>query len=274
MTATTTAEAGALTLEVETSDTARSVPVVQQTGAVAMNSPAGLMMAAKASGMSLADMREVLALQREWDADQGSKAFAAAMAEFKKESIRVIRNITIKDGPLKGKKHADLFAITDACVEAMAKHGLSHTFRPVETTQTWIKIACCIHHSAGHTKEIEFDGPVDTGPGRNAIQARKSSVIYLERITLLMALGLSESDADDDGRTGGGAPEVDVSAVGNALCDSLLARLEKTATDKEAADLWAEGSKALADAKRQDLYAEFKDCVVKHRTALKKGAHA
>jgi hypothetical protein len=35
--------------------------------------------------------------------------------------------------------------------------------------------------------------------------------------------------------------------------------------------LWAEGSKALADAKRRDLYDDFKESVLAHRKALKNG---
>jgi hypothetical protein len=39
----------------------------------------------------------------------------------------------------------------------------------------------------------------DTGPGRNAIQARGSAKSYLERYTLLAATGTAASDMDNDG---------------------------------------------------------------------------
>lgn len=177
-----------------------------QGGALAEGSPAGIMLTALSRGVPPSDIREMLALQREWDADQARKLHAKAMAGFKSEAVRVVRNVTIKDGPLKGKKHADLFAVTDAATEALSKYGLSATFRVVQDDRDWIKIACCIKHEAGHVEETQFGGPIDAGPGRNAIQARKSTVTYLERITLLLALGLSESDADDDGALGGGKP--------------------------------------------------------------------
>jgi hypothetical protein len=251
-------------------DAARAVPVVQSGGAIAETSPAGIMMAAMSRGMSLADMREVLALQREWDADQARKAFADAMASFKTEAVRVIRNVTIKDGPLKGKKHADLYAITDACVEAMAKHGLSHTFKPLDTTQTWIKLACRIQHRLGYYQDTEFDGPVDTGPGRNAIQARKSSVTYLERITLLLALGLSESDADDDGREGGGDAQAPAGMVVEVVA-GLIDALKKTKTDAEAVSVWDSGKRTLIAMGENgtEPYQEFKGAVVAHRNGLK-----
>ena len=165
---------------------------------------------AAASGPSfdIDKVRGLLEIKERWDANEARNAYNEAFARFKAETVKVIRNVTIKDGPLKGKKHADLFSITDAATDALSKHGLSASWRIVSDERDWIKVACRIKHTAGHFEEVEFGGPIDTGPGRNAIQARKSSVTYLERITLLLALGLAEQDADDDGAGAGerGAP--------------------------------------------------------------------
>lgn len=139
---------------------------------------------------------------RELRAEAARNAYAAAIAAFKAEGVKVIRSKTITDGPLKGKKHADVFGVVDAATEALSKHGLSATWETVQDEKDWIKIACRIKHVAGHSESVAFGGPVDTGPGRNAIQARKSTVSYLERITMELALGLAEADADDDGRGG------------------------------------------------------------------------
>jgi hypothetical protein len=43
----------------------------------------------------------------------------------------------------------------------------------------------------------------DTGPGRNAIQARGSAKSYLERYTLLAATGTAAADQDNDGNGAG-----------------------------------------------------------------------
>lgn len=161
--------------------------------------------AATDPGFSVEKLMALLDVKERWDANEARRLYNEAFAAFKAETVRVVRNITIKDGPLKGKKHADLFSITDACTEALSKHGLSASYRVLEDAKDWIRIACVIKHAAGHSEETSFSGPVDNGPGRNAIQARKSSVTYLERVTLLLALGLAEQDADDDG-AGGGDP--------------------------------------------------------------------
>ncbi len=47
--------------------------------------------------------------------------------------------------------------------------------------------------------------PADTGPGRNAIQARGSAKSYLERYTATAILGLAAQDADKDGAAHGSA---------------------------------------------------------------------
>lgn len=139
---------------------------------------------------------------RELRAEAARNAYAAAIAAFKAEGVKVIRSKTITDGPLKGKKHADVFGVVDAATEALSKHGLSATWETLQDDKDWIKIACRIKHVAGHSESVAFGGPIDTGPGRNAIQARKSTVSYLERITMELALGLAEADADDDGNGG------------------------------------------------------------------------
>ena len=178
-------------------------------GAVVPSQGATLMriIEAAASGpnFDIDKVRGLLEIKERWDANEARNAYNEAFARFKSETVKVIRNVTIKDGPLKGKKHADLFSITDAATEALSKYGLSASWRIVSDERDWIRVACRIKHAAGHHEEVEFGGPIDTGPGRNAIQARKSSVTYLERITLLLALGLAESDADDDGAGAGPA---------------------------------------------------------------------
>ena len=186
---------------------------------------------------------------RELRAEAARNAYAAAIAAFKAEGVKVIRSKTITDGPLKGKKHADVFGVVDAATEALSKHGLSATWETLQDDKDWIKIACRIKHVAGHSESVAFGGPIDTGPGRNAIQARKSTVSYLERITMELALGLAEADADDDGR--GGNEDADDPALdafrAAALngTKALRAHYDKH-TPTEA--FWAKHQRALKEA--------------------------
>lgn len=199
--------------------------------------------------------------EREQRAEAAREAYNEAMAAFKAEAPRVVRSKDITDGPLKGKKHADLFAVTSAVTALMSKHGLTASWVPLEDSEKWIRIECRVKHVAGHSEAVAFGGPVDTGPGRNAIQARKSTSSYLQRLTLELALGLAESDADDDGSGGAGGAANDIGA--------LLADLRETTSDSAAHAFWLANRDALRD--HQPTYDKFKDEVIAHRRALQKG---
>jgi len=144
--------------------------------------PDSLLQIAVERGDSIEVLTKLLDLKDRYDAKLALEAFNTAFAKFKAENVQVMRNKLITDGPLKGKKHAELADVCDAATEAMARHGLSTSWRVVQDDKDWIKVACKVRHAAGHSEETEFGGPIDTGPGRNPIQARKSSVTYLERI--------------------------------------------------------------------------------------------
>lgn len=203
MTATTQAEASAITtLELEPTENARSVPVVQQGGALAASSPAGIMLSALARGVSPADIREMLALQREWDADQARKSFNRAFAAFKAEAIRIVKAKKVGDGPLKGKAYAELFNVVDAVGPVLSAHGLSTSWRLTRDEPGWIEVTCELRHEDGHCDRVSMGGPPDTGGAKNAIQARASTISYLERYTLKAITGVAEGGDDDDGQGG------------------------------------------------------------------------
>lgn len=246
-------------------------PVQQSSGntshALSMLNPDSLIAIAVQRGDSIEVLTRLMDLKDRHDATTARNAFNGAFAAFKAENVQVLRNKLITDGPLKGKKHAELADVCDAATEALAKHGLSVSFRPVLDERDWIKVACKVRHAAGHSEETEFGGPIDIGPGRNAIQARKSSVTYLERITMLLALGLAEQDADDDGAGGAGTPGPEA-----ALMVRLIGEAQATATDAEAATFWKTNNKLLAAWPY--AFEKFKAAVVEHRKALKNGGAA
>lgn len=232
--------------------------------ALALLNPDSLIAIAVERGDGIEVLTKLMDLKDRVRAQTALEAFNAAFAAFKAENVQVLRNKLISDGPLKGKKHAELADVCDAATEALAKHGLSVSFRPVLDERDWIKIACKVRHSAGHSEETEFGGPIDMGPGRKAIQARKSSVTYLERITMLLALGLAEHDADDDGA--GGAS---VAGPETALMHKLIAEAQTTTTDAEAAAFWKAHMRELAEWPY--AFEKFKAAVAEHRKALKNG---
>lgn len=234
---------------------------VMQRQQVALMDPGALLQIAVQRGDGIEVLTKLMDLKDRYDATMARNAFNAAFAAFKAENVQVLRNKLINDGPLKGKKHAELSDVCEAATEAMSKHGLSTSWRVVQDDKDWIKIACKVRHAAGHSEETEFGGPIDTGPGRNAIQARKSSCTYLERITMLLALGLAEYDADDDGASG-----MTKQADETALMGRLVGEAQAIGTSAGALDYWKANAKQLADWPY--AYEKFKQAVAAHRKVL------
>jgi len=142
----------------------------------------------------------VMAMRREFYAEEARKAFNEAFAGFKAEAVRVIRNKTVTDGPLKGKSYAELFTVVNAATEALSRYGLSTSWKLTKDEKDWIEVTCMLRHAGGHCETVSMAGPPDTGGAKSALQARASSITFLERYTLKAILGLAEQGDDSDGR--------------------------------------------------------------------------
>jgi hypothetical protein len=165
--------------------------------------PADLMRVALQSGAGMDVLERFMALQVQWEEREAVKAFNVAFAAFKAEAVRVIKNREVTAGPLAGKKYAELFAVVNAVTPALSLHGLSASWKISIDQKDWIEVTCTIKHSGGHSESVSMGGPPDVGGAKNPIQARASTVSYLERYTLKAITGLSEQDDDTDGKTAG-----------------------------------------------------------------------
>jgi hypothetical protein len=67
-----------------------------------------------------------------------------------------------------------------------------------------ISVTCILSHRDGHSEETTLSGPPDASGNKNAIQAIGSTLTYLQRYSLVQALGLAAAN-DDDGRAAGKA---------------------------------------------------------------------
>lgn len=166
-------------------------------------SPMQMLAQAFQQGMPLETIKELRQIQKEWEADEALRKFNEAFAAFKAEAIVIVKSTTIKDGPLKGKKHATLFDVVGVVTPRLSAYGLSISWKLTKDDPTWMEVTCTLRHAAGHCESVSMGGGPDTGPGRNAIQARGSTKAYLERYTATAILGLAAQDADDDGNGAG-----------------------------------------------------------------------
>jgi hypothetical protein len=210
MSTTTTIDAAGTTVSDPLQETARHAVAMAGTGQVVhqQHQPAtgaGMLMriietAAMRPDMDLARINGLIDVYERWQRREAENAYNAAFAAFKAEGVHVIRNRTIKDGPLKGKSYADAYAWVDGISEAMSRHGLSFSWQILEDARDWIRVECRVRHVLGHSEAVPFGGPPDEGGAKNKMHARASTLSYLERYTLKAVTGLAEEDdeADDD----------------------------------------------------------------------------
>lgn len=218
--------------------------------------PYDLLAMAINQGADLDKLERLMALQERWEATEARKAYDAAFAAFKAEAVTIIKNRKVTDGPLKGKGYAELFAVVNAITPALSRHGLSSSWKLTKDEPQWIEVTCTLKHTGGHTESVSMGGPPDAGGAKNAIQARASTVSYLERYTLKAITGLSEQDDDNDG---------------GASADHWAAAVAEASTEEALKAVTREGSLAFAKAKDVPGYAKFMKSV-QARGAEIKGA--
>lgn len=153
--------------------------------------------------LDVAKLEQLLAVKERWEANEARKAFNEAFSAFKAEAVTIIKNRKVDAGPLAGKKYAELFSVVNAVTPALSKHGLSASWKITKDEKDWMEVTCTVKHVLGGSDSATFSGPPDTGGAKNAIQARASTLTYLERYTLKAVCGLAEEGEDHDGNGGG-----------------------------------------------------------------------
>ena len=151
------------------------------------------------AGGTMEQLNQMMELQDRWEANEARKAYNSAFSDFKAEAVRVIKAKHVTDGPLKGKSYAELYSVVDAVTPALSKHGLGASWKLTKDEPQWIEVTCTLKHILGHSEAVSMGGPPDAGGAKNAIQARASTVSYLERYTLKAVTGIAEGGQDDDG---------------------------------------------------------------------------
>jgi hypothetical protein len=163
--------------------------------------PLSMAMQAMKAGMSIADMKGLLELQKDWEANEARKAYVADMAEFKKNPPDIFKrkqvNFTTRDGDITSYQHATIGDVTSLTVEGLAKHGFSHRWDPKQQDGK-VVVTCILTHRMGHSESTTLEAAPDASGKKNSIQQMASSVTYLERYTLLAAAGLATKDMEDD----------------------------------------------------------------------------
>ena len=224
--------------------------------------PMTMLQTAVARGATMDELGKLMDLQERWERNEARKAYHTAFAAFKAEAVQVIRKTDITNGPLSGRKYADLATAVDAATPMLSKHDLSASWKITKDEKDWIEATCTLTHIAGHSESAAFGGPPDSGGAKNAIQARASTLNYLQRYTFLAVCGLAAKNADDDGS--GGKEEKAVKMPGGQKADFMAAIDECTADNWR--DLW---DKILAASAHADDRDELRTAMTARRKSFK-----
>ena len=142
--------------------------------------------------------------QRKMETLTDERAFAHAMADFYKNPPRIIKNRLaemLKDGrKLYEYNFADLDAYATAAQSALAERGITWSF-PFSETNGVITVSCILRFGLYAHTPTSMSSPADQTGGKNGIQAKGSTLSYLERYTLCGATGLTAGMPDNDGKT-------------------------------------------------------------------------
>jgi len=170
--------------------------------------PLALVQQAIERGMTGEQLNSLLDFAERYQANQARLAFHAAMAEFKKNPPRVQKNRLVKFGNTQ-YRHATLDHVCEQVIPALSKVGISHHWNVQQQNGT-ITVSCILTHEAGHSEATTISGPADTSGSKNPIQSVGSAVKYLQRYTLLAAVGLDAGEEDDDGHLSAGTSPEDL----------------------------------------------------------------
>lgn len=197
---------------------AKREPEIIPSGAM---TPMDMIDRAVASGAGIETIEKLMGLQERWEANQARKAFNAAVADAKSEIKPVARNAKGHNS----KRYADFAGIARAIDPILSKHDLSYRFRSEQGDR--INVTCVLSHKLGHSEETTLSGPPDNTGNKNAVQAIGSTLTYLQRYSLMQALGLAAAN-DDDASTA-----VDYLRITQAQADTIREAIEAAGKSRE-----------------------------------------
>ena len=149
------------------------------------------------TGPDPATLRELLAVQREWESNEARKLFTAALVRLKADLPRVIaRDATVDFTSAKGRTrytHTSLAAALEAVTPHLTEHGFALAWTPA-TDKGQVSVTCRLTHAGGHHEECTISAPVDTSGSKSTAQGTASTITLLQRYTALSLLGIATAD--------------------------------------------------------------------------------
>ena len=158
-------------------------------------------------GGTIADLKEMLAFQKDWEANESRKLFNASFTQVQAEIQAVTKTRTNEHTH---SKYADLSAVIESAKPVYTKHGFAVIFYETDCPlPEHIRVCADVLHRAGHKETYHYDVPLD-GKGiegkamMTKIHGKSSSVAYGRRYLMCMIWNIPTQD--DDGNAAGKHP--------------------------------------------------------------------
>lgn len=164
-----------------------------------------LVQAAMSGQLDTEKMRELLNIQKDYEANEARKAYHRAVAAFKAHAPTVRKDKAVSYGNT-NYRHVSLGYALSEINPILSQHGLSISWKTRQEDKT-IYVRCILTHELGHSEDTELFGLPDASGQKNPVQQVASTVTYLKRHTAFALLGLEAEGADDDGRSASPAVE-------------------------------------------------------------------
>lgn len=175
-------------------------------------SPDTLIQLAIQKDVDVSKLEKLMELRERWESNEARKLFLEAMSKFQSECPPLLKTkkVAFKDVRY---NYAPLGEIAATITPKLRECSLSYRWEMNDTNGS-IQCTCIVSHVAGHSEKTTMSANKDASGGKNEIQQRGSTITYLQRYTLIGALGISTADEDNDGQTqqNNGTPEVKAAA--------------------------------------------------------------
>jgi hypothetical protein len=224
--------------------------------------PSALLQLAVQQNLDIDKLEKLMALQERWEANQARKDFLTAISKFQSTVPALEKTKKVAFGNTK-YSYAPLGEITATIKTSMSENSLSHRWE-IEDLADKIVCSCIVSHISGHSEKTTMSAAKDSSGGKNEIQQRGSSITYLQRYTLIAALGISTADEDVDGQKEPVVKKAESVVTGKATDfenDGVLQMWKVSLDDcKDKSDLYKlyNGNKATVD-QSPEIKKMFKD---------------
>lgn len=245
--------------EIEISENLRSQDTNLPAAIPDEQSPMAMMIQAKQAGFSMEEIKEMMDLQDRNDKRIAKKAFDKAMADFKRDPPKVIKDLINNQY---NSSYSSIGNTVNTVNGAMGPFGLNARWEyPEPSAPDQVKVTCILSHELGHEVSVTLEGPIDTEGKKNKMQGRKSGRTYLKLETYEAVTGIASTagNADDDGNS---TAPAQVPPITEAQANKIYSMLDENELDREIFLGWV--NKAMPGAQTvEEIPNTFFDRVIK-----------